>query len=413
MPPRSPSSPRWTFAITAAALFMFALDRLVVATALPSIRADLHTTLAGLEWTVNAYTLPFAVLLLTGAALGDRFGRRRMLVAGLGLFTAGSAAAALAPSLEALVAARVLQGLGGALLTPLTPTILVGAVPAERRGRVLGQWAAVAGTAAALGPLVGGAVTDWLSWQWVFALNVPLGLALIPLAHRRLPESHGPHDRLDLPGVALVSGALLAVVWALVRGGASGWDAPEVLLPLAGGLAGLGAFVAWERRAPAPMLPLGLFARRPFAVAAAISVLAYSALFGVLFLVTGLLQTGLGLGALTAGLAPLPWALVPPVVAPIAGAVSDRTGARPVIVAGLALEALAFGWLAAAATAGVAYPWLVPALVLAGVGGACLFAPVQSTALAAVPATDHGPASGATVAVRELAGVLGVAVLAA
>src|SRR3954462_11364402 len=246
----------WTFIITSAALFMVTLDNLVVTTALPVNRSDLHAGLSGLEWTVNAYTLTFAVLLLTGAALGDRFGRRLMFTIGLSIFTLASAAAALAPTIGALAAARALQGLGGAIVLPLTLTILSSAVPAERRGLVLGAWGGISGLAVALGPLVGGAIVEGISWQWIFWLNVPLGLALIPLAALRLRESRGPNDALDLPGLGLASAGLLGIVWGLVRGNQVGWGSPEIVGALAGGATVLALFVLWELRATAPMLPL-------------------------------------------------------------------------------------------------------------------------------------------------------------
>src|SRR5437773_11531828 len=208
----------WTFAITSIALFMVTLDNLVVTTALPVIRRELDASLQELEWTVNAYTLTFAVLLLTGAALGDRFGRRRLFVIGLGIFTASSAAAALAGSSNELIAARAIQGLGGAIVMPLTLTILSAAVPAERRGVALGAWGGIGGLGVALGPPVGGAIVDGISWPWIFWLNVPTGLLLAPLARRRLVESYGPSNRLDLRGLTLVSAGLLAIVWGLVRG---------------------------------------------------------------------------------------------------------------------------------------------------------------------------------------------------
>ncbi|HEY7076458.1 MAG TPA: MFS transporter [Solirubrobacteraceae bacterium] len=259
-----PAAPRLaaTFAITAGALFMFALDRLIVVTALPDIQRDLGASLQALEWTVSAYTLTFTVLLLAGAALGDRFGRRRMFTAGRALFTAGSAAAALAPTAAALVAARALQGVGGSLIAPLSLTILSAATPAARRGAVLGAWGAVAAAAAATGPVVGGVLAGAASWHWIFWLNVPVGLALIPLARRGLDESHGPHGRLDLTGIALSGTALLMLVWGLVEAGRSGWSDPPVLSTLFAGIVGLAAFAAWERQAPAPMLPLRFF-RRP------------------------------------------------------------------------------------------------------------------------------------------------------
>src|ERR671930_2136097 len=254
----------WTFAITSTALFMVTLDNLVVTTALPVIREDLHSGLSGLEWTVNAYTLTFAVLLLTGAALGDRFGRRRVFSSGLGIFTLASAAAALAPSIGALDAARAVQGLGGAIVMPLTLTILSSAVRPGRRGPALRAWGGISGLAVAIGPLVGGAVVSGISWQWIFWLNVPIGIALVPLALARLDETRGPNDSLDLPGLGLVSAGLFGIVWGLVRGNQLGWASTEIVATLAGGAAILVLFFLWELRAPAPMLPLRFFRNRTF-----------------------------------------------------------------------------------------------------------------------------------------------------
>src|SRR6059058_1863927 len=222
------SSPLWTFAIVSVALFMVVLDNLVVTTALPSIRADLGSGVQALEWTVNAYTLTYAVLLLTGAALGDRFGRRRMFALGLGIFTLASAAAALAPTTSALIAARAIQGAGAAIVTPLTLTLLSEAFPPQRRGLALGAWSGISGLGVALGPLVGGAVVDGISWHWIFWLNVPIGLALVPLARRRLTESFGPSRSLDLPGLALAGLGLLGVVYGIVRGHELGWTSGTV-----------------------------------------------------------------------------------------------------------------------------------------------------------------------------------------
>src|SRR6187401_643025 len=236
----------WTFAITSVALFMVVLDNLVVSTALPVIRTDLDATIEQLEWTVNAYTLTFAVFLLTGAALGDRFGRRRMFSLGLAIFTLGSVAAALAPSIEALNVARAAQGVGGAIVMPLTLTLLSAAVPPEKRGLALGAWGGIGGLAIAIGPLVGGAVVEGIAWQWTFWLNVPIGLVLVPLALRRLEESRGPAGRLDLPGVALASGGLLGIVWGLVRGNGQGWTSAEIIGSLTLGAVLVAAFVAWE-----------------------------------------------------------------------------------------------------------------------------------------------------------------------
>ena len=320
----------WTFAITSVALFMVVLDNLVVSTALPVIRTDLDATIEQLEWTVNAYTLTFAVFLLTGAALGDRFGRRRMFIIGLVLFTAASAAAALAPSMGALIAARAAQGIGGAIVTPLTLTILSAAFPAEKRGIALGAWSGIAGLAVAAGPLVGGAVVDGIAWQWIFWLNVPIGLAVLPLA-RMLDESHGPDKALDLPGLALASGGLLGLVWGLVHGNSDGWSSPQIVASLAAGVVLLAAFVAWEARAKEPMLPLRFFENRAFSAANGASLAMYFGMFGSIFLLSQFFQTAQGYSPFEAGLRVLPWTAMPMVVAPIAGGAlrPDRRPALP------------------------------------------------------------------------------------
>ncbi|MGH3084687.1 MAG: DHA2 family efflux MFS transporter permease subunit, partial [Gaiellaceae bacterium] len=292
----------WTFVITSLALFMVVLDNLVVSTALPVIRTDLNASLEGLEWTVNAYTLTFAVFLLTGAALGDRFGRRRVFVAGLTIFTGASAAAALAPTMDALIVARAIQGIGGAIVTPLTLTILSEAFPKEKRGLALGAWSGIAGLAVASGPLVGGAVVDGISWQWIFWLNVPIGILLVPLAFGFLRETHGPAGGLDLPGLALVSLGLLGLVWGLIHGNGDGWTSPQIVASLGVGAVLTAAFVAWELRAQAPMLPMRFFRNRAFAAANGASLLMYFGMFGSIFLLAQFLQTVQGHSPLGAGL---------------------------------------------------------------------------------------------------------------
>jgi EmrB/QacA subfamily drug resistance transporter len=402
----------WTFVITSVALFMATLDNLVVTTSLPVIRADLGASIEDLEWTVNAYTLSFAVFLLTGAALGDRFGRRRLFVIGLGIFTGASVAAALAPSVEALIVARAVQGLGGAIVTPLTLTILSAAVSPERRGVALGAWGGIGGLAVAAGPLVGGAVVEGISWQWIFWLNVPIGLVLIPLAYLRLKETHGPATRLDLPGLALVSTGLFGIVWGLVRGNAVGWSSPEITGSLTVGAILTTAFVLWELRAPAPMLPMRFFRNRAFSAANAASLFMFFGMFGSIFLLAQFLQTVQGYGPLDAGLRILPWTAMPIFIAPIAGALSDRIGGRPLMATGLALQAIGLGWLAAVSTPTVPYAELVPAFFISGIGMALFFAPVANVVLSAVLPREEGQASGANNAIRELGGVFGVAVLA-
>jgi len=402
----------WTFGITSIALFMTTLDNLVVTTALPVIRTDLHASLQGLEWTVNAYTLTFAVLLLTGAALGDRFGRRRLLVVGLGVFTLASAAAALAGSANELIAARAIQGLGGAIVLPLTLTILSAAVPPERRGVALGAWGGISGLAVALGPLVGGAIVQGISWQWIFWLNVPIGLLLIPAALFRLKETHGPNDRLDLPGLALSGAGLFGIVWGLVRGNQVGWASPEIVSALTAGSLVLALFVVWELRATAPMLPMRFFRNRTFSAANVASLFMFFGMFGSIFLLAQFFQTVQGYSPLQAGLRILPWTAMPIFIAPIAGALSDRIGGRPLMAVGLALQAGGLAWIATVSTPTMAYGSIVVPFILSGVGMAMYFAPVANVVLSAVRPEEEGQASGANNAIRELGGVFGVAVLA-
>ncbi|HEU5362018.1 MAG TPA: DHA2 family efflux MFS transporter permease subunit [Gaiellaceae bacterium] len=401
----------WTFAITSLALFMVTLDNLVVTTAIPVIRRDLHAGISGLEWTVNAYTLTFAVLLLTGAALGDRFGRRRLFAIGIAVFTAASAAAALAPSIGALDAARAVQGLGGAIVTPLTLTILSAAVPEERRGVFLGAWGGISGLAVAFGPLVGGAVVDGISWHWVFWLNVPVGLVLLALVPR-LAETRGPFGSVDLRGLVLASAGLFGIVWGLVRGNSVGWGSPEIVGALAAGAVVAALFVAWELRAEHPMLPMRFFRNRTFALANVASMLMSFGMFGSIFLLAQFFQTVQGYSPLGSGLRILPWTAMPMVVAPIAGALSDRLPAHRIIGTGLALQALGLGWIAAVSTPTTPYAELIAPFAISGVGMGMFFAPIANVVLGSVRGEEEGQASGANNAIRELGGVFGVAVLA-
>ena len=405
--------PGWTLVVTALAIFMVSLDNLVVTNALTSIRQDLGASLEALEWTVNAYTLAFAVFLLTGAALGDRYGRRRVFVIGLSIFTVASAAAALAPTTGALIAARAVQGLGAGIVAPLSLTILSSAVPSERRGLALGVWSGVSGLGVALGPLVGGAVIQGISWQWIFWLNVPVGIALVPLAMRRLAETHGPSSRLDLPGLALASIGLLGVVFGIVRGNPAGWGSLQVVAPIAAGVVLLVAFVAWELRATAPMLPMRFFRSRQFSATNGVSFAMTFGIFGSIFLLAQFFQSVQGYSPLEAGLRTLPWTGMPMLVAPVAGILSDKVGARPLMALGLFLQAAAVTWLATVTETGVAYGALVPAFVIGGTGMALVFAPAANAVLGAVRPEEAGQASGANNAIRELGGVLGVAVFGA
>jgi EmrB/QacA subfamily drug resistance transporter len=402
----------WTLLITSIGLLIVTLDNLVVTTALPVIRRSLHASLQGLEWTVNAYTLTFAVLLLTGAALGDRFGRRRVFVFGVALFATSSAFAALAPTIETLNVARALQGVGGAIVMPLTLTLLSASVPAERRGVALGIWGGVAGLAVALGPVVGGAIVQGISWQWIFWLNVPIGAALVPLAWRKLDESYGPDSTLDLPALVLVSTGLLGIVWGLVRGNSVGWSSPEIVGSLIAGGVLVALFVAWELRAHAPMLPMRYFRNPIFARANLASLFMYFGMFGSIFLLAQFFQTVQHYSPLQAGLRVLPWTAMPMVIAPIAGAFSDRIGGQRIMAVGLTLQAAGLAWIAAVSTPTIPYADLVGPFILAGIGMSLFFAPVANVVLSAVRPAEQGKASGANNAIRELGGVFGVAVLA-
>ncbi len=402
----------WVLGIVSVALFMVVLDNLVVSVALPTIHRDLGASIQSLEWTVNAYVLTYAVLLLTGAALGDRFGRRRMFLVGLSVFTAASAAAALAPTTGLLVAARAIQGGGAALVTPLTLTLLAEAFPAQRRGLAIGVWSGVSGIAVALGPLVGGAVVQGISWHWIFWINVPIGLILLPLSARILQESHGPYGSLDLPGLLLGSGGAFGIVFGLVRSQSLGWTNATVLGSLLAGVVLLVAFVASELRAREPMLPMSFFARRSFAVTNVVSLSMYFGMFGSIFFLSQYMQNVLGNSPLQAGLKLLVWTGATMVVAPLAGVFSARIGSRPFMVAGLALQAGALAWLASIVSTDLAYSQMILPFIMAGAGMALVFAPAANAVLASVLPRQAGQASGANNAIREIGGVLGVAVLA-
>jgi EmrB/QacA subfamily drug resistance transporter len=403
----------WVVALTAIGSLMAALDTLVVSTSLSSIRLDLGASLEDLEWTVNAYNLSFAVLLITAAAVGDRYGRRRFYAIGLGLFAAASAASALAPSVGVLIAARAVQGAGAALVLTLGLTLVTAAFPPEKRGAAIGLFSAVTGIAVALGPLVGGAIAEGLDWTWIFWLNVPIGLAAIPLVLRRIEESFGGDSGLDLPGLALISGAGFAIVWGLVRGNSAGWDSLEVVGALAAGLVLVVAFIAWERRAAEPMVPMRFFRSRAFSAGNAAIFLTFASLFGAVFFFAQMLQTGLGYGPLDAGLRLMPWTITFITVAPLAGSLVERYGERPFMVGGLALQALGMGWIALIADSGLTYSeFLVPSVV-AGVGVSMAIPAAQNSVVGSFSLEEVGKAAGANSMMRELGGVFGVAVAAA
>ena len=410
---RVPGGAAWAVIITGLALFMASLDNLVVTTALPVIRVHLHAGLSGLEWTVNAYTLTFAVLLLSAAAIGERFGRRRVFTIGIAVFTAASAVAALAPSIGVLVAARAVQGAGGAMVMPLSLTLLSAAVSPERRNAALGIWGALGGAAVAIGPLVGGAITTGWAWQYIFWLNVPIGIVLTALAWWKLAESRGKAPRLDLRGAVLVSVGLFGVVFGLVEGNPHGWTSTEVLASFAVGVVGLAAFVWWELRTTDPMLPLRLFRNRAFAAVNVTAMLFSFGMFGSVFFLSQFLQTVQGYSPLGAGLRILPWTGIIMVFAPVVGNLVERWGGKRLVVTGLALQAAGLLWLGLLLTPGTPYLDMVPAFVLAGLGMTLFFVPLASLVLGSVPSSLEGVASGTNSAFREVGGVFGIAVLGA
>jgi EmrB/QacA subfamily drug resistance transporter len=405
------SEKNWVLGVTSLASFMMALDSLVITTAFASIRSDFSSSVETLQWAVNAFNLTFAVLLLTGAALGDRFGRRRVFAAGIALFVLASAACALAGAADALIAARAAQGAGAALVMPLAMAILSGAFAKQERAKALGIFSGITGCALIVGPAIGGLITESLGWRWIFWINLPIGLIAIALVLARLRESFGPKAALDIPGLLLVAIAALALVWSLLRGNRIGWTSAEVMSALALGLVFSIAFVAWELRASAPMIPMRMFASRSFAAGVAASLLLYAAMYGVLFLLPQYLQVTLGFGPLGAGLRLLPWTSTLFLTAPIAGAVVQKFGERPLVVTGLLMQAAGLGWIAIEAASGVAYPAMVVPLVLAGVGVSMAMPALQNAVLGSVAVTEMGKASGVFNMGRFLGGMFGIALL--
>ena len=403
----------WTLVLASLGVFMTALDTTVVTTALPVLRLDLHASLADLEWTVNAFNLALACFLLTGAALGDRFGRRLMFVVGLVIFTGASAAAALAPNIGTLIAARAVQGAGAAIVTPLSLTLITAAFPPHRRSAAIGLWGGITGLAVAAGPVVGGAVVDGLDWHWIFWLNVPIGLVVIALSAVRLTESLGPRPHIDPLGMVLAGAGFLGLTWGLVRANTVGWGTTEVIGTLLAGTALIGLFLAWERRAPSPMLPLSLFRLRGFAAADAVGFFMFAGLLGTVFLMMQFFEGALGYTPLQAGVRILPWTATPMVVAPIAGSLAARYGNRPFLVVGMALQGIGLAWVAAIAKPGMGYAELGIALVVTGVGTSMCLPTGADAAVSAVPPQEAGVGSGTFNALRQFGGVMGVAVLAA
>jgi EmrB/QacA subfamily drug resistance transporter len=403
----------WVVVLTAVGSFMGAIDTLVVSTAIPTIRLDLGASISQLEWTVNAYNLSFAVMLVTAAALGDRFGRRRLYALGLVGFALASAACAVSPTVGWLIAARAVQGVGAAFMMSLGLALLTAAFPPEKRGTAIGLFSAVTGLAVASGPLVGGAVVNGLDWTWIFWLNVPVGLLAAPLVLTRLRESFGPNTSLDLPGLALVSAGALGIVWGLVRGNAAGWGSLEVVGTLVLGALLVAAFIAYERRAAEPMIPMSFFRSRAFSAGNAAIFFVFGSLFAEVYFFSQLLQTGMGFDVLGAGLRLMPWTGTFLLIGPVAGALTDRIGERPLMVGGLLIQAAGTIWIALIASPDLAYSQLVIPLVVAGVGISMAIPSAQNSVLGSMSQEAVGKAAGVNSVMRELGGVFGIAIAVA
>jgi len=401
---------QWVVALTSTAYFMVVLDSVVVITALPRMQRDLHVSLSSLQWTLNSYGIAFAAGIITAAALGDRFGRRKVFTLGLALFTIASVACALAPNLLELILARTVQGLGGAVVLPLSLTILTAAFPAERRGMIVGIYGGLAGLAVAMGPIVGGALTQSIDWHWIFWINVPIGVIAVLLGVRLLPESYGAPERLDLVGVGLVTAGVVALVWALTRSGDVGWLSAETVGSLATGTLLLAAFVCWEHRVAEPMVPLRMFAVRDFAVGNVTTFLMSGAIFAGGLLVTEEFQLARHFSPVSAGLRLLPFFATPMLVSPGAGALSDRIGRRPIIVVGLSMLTAGFVWVACRGSLHTSWIELVIALLVAGVGISMALPTVPTAVLSAVAPNEMGKASGINYMAQRFGAVFAIAI---
>ena len=406
--------PIW-LAIIAASLpmFMSTLDNLVMTNALPTIRVDLGASVEELQWFVNAYTLSFASFILMAAALGARFGRRTVFVGGIVVFTLASVFSALSTEPWMLIVGRAVQGFGAAAIMPLSLTLLVGSVSTRMRPLAIGIWGGISGLGVALGPLIGGAVVEGISWEAIFWINVPVGIIAVPLALAALPNTFGARVRADIVGLLLVAIGVLALVFGIVRGNDAGWDSLEVMGSLGLGAVLVAAFIAWEYRSPAPLLPLRLFRDRSFSVANIVGLTFSFGIFGAIFILIQFLQVVQGYSPLAAGVATMPWTMAPMVVAPLAGLVAPRVGTRLLIVVGLAFEAVAMAWLGLTMSATTPYLEMLPAFLLAGVGMGLVFAPLSTAVLATMKQDDHAKASGTNSTLREIGVALGIAVLTA
>jgi EmrB/QacA subfamily drug resistance transporter len=408
---RTTPQQRWILGLTSLASFMISLDSLVVSTALPSLRQDLNATLDSLVWTVNAYNLTFAALLLTGAALGDKFGRRRMFVAGLALFVIASIACALATDVSFLIGARAVQGVGAALVMPLAMAQLSAAFPPQQRGKALGTFISITGLATFLGPFVGGLLTEKLSWEWIFWLNLPIGLIAIALVLMRLEESRGPAGVFDLGGVILVTLAVFGLVWGLQQGPEAGWGSGEVLGSLIGGAIAMAVFFVWESRTATPLVPLRFLKIKAFSSANVASFFLFAQIYGMNFMLAQFFQNGQGYGPLGAGLRMMPLTVGVLVLGRYAGSLADKLGERVLVVGGLTLQAAGTGLAAFIVTADISYAALIVPLTIGSIGTVLAIPSTQRAVIGAVKLQEIGQASGVVNMLRYFGGVFGIAIL--
>jgi EmrB/QacA subfamily drug resistance transporter len=404
--------PGWTLLVASVAAFMTSLDTMVVTTALPTLRSHLGGSVGQLEWTMNGYYLAFACLLITAAGLGDRFGRRRVLFVGLVVFGLSSAAAAAAPGLGSLIAARAVQGGAAAAVMPLTLTVISEAHPPETRGKAIGVWGALLGTGGVLGPLAGGGLVELVGWRGIFWVNVPIALVVAITGRLVITETYGPRHPLDVRGLMLASAGCLGLAWGLVRSADLGWADASVWIPLTVGAALVVAFVVVERTSPFPMMPTSLFRSRSFSAANGVSICIYSSLSGSVYLMSQFFQIVQHASPIVAALRFVPWPAPALLIAPLVGSYAAKLGNRPFLVGGMALHAIGMTWFALVVDASTPYLALCGPLVLSGIGIACVFPTVSGEVVSAVPPVRMGVAAGVNGSIRELGGVLGVALAA-
>jgi EmrB/QacA subfamily drug resistance transporter len=404
----------WTLTAVALGLFMIMLDNTVVNVALPSIQRSLHLKISELEWVVTGYALTFGALMLTGGKLADLFGRRLIFVVGLAIFTGSSLACGLAGSASVLIGARVVQGIGAALMNPATLSIITVTFPPRQRGTAIGIWAGISALALAIGPLVGGLISQRINWNWIFYINIPVGLLAIAAAFAFIDESRDTshEQKPDVPGLVTSALGLFALSYALIESNNYGWTSGRILGAFAVAAVALVAFVLLELHQRLPMLELGLFRNRVFAGANTVMLLVGLAMFGVFFYVSLYVQQVLGYSPTQAGASFLPWTILIILLAPIAGKLSDRIGPRPFVTAGMVVLA---GSLVLFARMGVheSFWGLLPAMLLGGVGMSLAMAPVTAAAMGSVRADKAGVGSAVLNSMRQVGGSLGIAIMGA